>query len=66
MTLRYHCYERDKLLTLYQGAAGWTGLGCYFETNPQIQWRLCLALQSKSLRFVDSRVRRHSDAVLFF
>ncbi|KAJ5587147.1 uncharacterized protein N7459_002912 [Penicillium hispanicum] len=25
--------------------AAWTGLGCYFEQNPQIQWRLCLALQ---------------------
>ncbi|KEF52756.1 uncharacterized protein A1O9_11173 [Exophiala aquamarina CBS 119918] len=33
------------LLVLGYGLAGWTGLGCYFEPNPQIQWRLCLALQ---------------------
>ncbi|KAH7125995.1 general substrate transporter [Dactylonectria macrodidyma] len=26
-------------------ASAWTGFGSYFETNPQIQWRLCLALQ---------------------
>lgn len=25
--------------------ASWTGFGCYFEKNPAIQWRLCLALQ---------------------
>lgn len=28
----------------YAGA-GWTGLGCFFEKNPAIQWRLCLTLQ---------------------
>lgn len=28
-----------------QAGAGWTGLGCYFEQNPAIQWRLCLTLQ---------------------
>ncbi|KAF4495330.1 sugar transporter [Fusarium agapanthi] len=27
-----------------QNFATWTGLGCYFATNPQMQWRLCLAL----------------------
>jgi MFS family permease len=25
--------------------AGWSGYGCYFETNPNIQWRLLLCLQ---------------------
>lgn len=25
--------------------ASWVGLGCYFESTPAIQWRLCLALQ---------------------
>jgi hypothetical protein len=24
---------------------GWVSLGTYFESNPQIQWRLLLALQ---------------------
>lgn len=24
---------------------GWASLGVYFEANPQIQWRLLLALQ---------------------
>jgi MFS family permease len=33
------------LIVMGYSVAGWTGLGCYFETNPQIQWRLCLALQ---------------------
>ncbi|KAF4556988.1 Sugar (and other) transporter-like protein 56 [Elsinoe fawcettii] len=33
------------LLVVGYAVAGWTGLGCYFEPNPQIQWRLCLALQ---------------------
>ncbi|KIX93907.1 uncharacterized protein Z520_10244 [Fonsecaea multimorphosa CBS 102226] len=27
------------------GVAGWVGLGTYFEKNPSIQWRLCVALQ---------------------
>ncbi|KAH8595049.1 general substrate transporter [Bisporella sp. PMI_857] len=26
-------------------SAAWTGYGCYFEKNLDIQWRLCLALQ---------------------
>jgi hypothetical protein len=25
--------------------AGFTGYGVFFEKNPHIQWRLCLALQ---------------------
>ncbi|KAH7230050.1 uncharacterized protein BKA55DRAFT_696611 [Fusarium redolens] len=25
--------------------ASWVGLGCYFEDNPDIQWRLCIAFQ---------------------
>ncbi|RSM18688.1 hypothetical protein CDV31_002408 [Fusarium ambrosium] len=29
----------------YSGAA-WSGFGSYFEPHPQIQWRLCLALQA--------------------
>ncbi|KAG8631577.1 hypothetical protein KVT40_000717 [Elsinoe batatas] len=33
------------LLVVGYAVAGWTGLGCYFEDNPAIQWRLCLALQ---------------------
>ncbi|KAF2226140.1 general substrate transporter [Elsinoe ampelina] len=33
------------LLVVGYAVAGWTGLGCYFENNPAIQWRLCLALQ---------------------
>jgi hypothetical protein len=28
-----------------QAGAAWTGFGSYFEDNPAIQWRLCLALQ---------------------
>lgn len=35
------------LLVFGYATAGWAGLGCYFESNPQIQWRLCLALQSQ-------------------
>ncbi|KAF5244796.1 hypothetical protein FANTH_7620 [Fusarium anthophilum] len=31
-------------LVLGYNFAAWTGLGCYFATNPQMQWRLCLAL----------------------
>ncbi|KAL2785970.1 general substrate transporter [Aspergillus keveii] len=26
--------------------AAWTGYGCYFEANPEVQWRLCLSLQA--------------------
>ncbi|KAL2858501.1 putative sugar transporter [Aspergillus pseudoustus] len=26
--------------------AAWTGYGCYFESNPEVQWRLCLSLQA--------------------
>ncbi|KAF2792178.1 general substrate transporter [Melanomma pulvis-pyrius CBS 109.77] len=33
------------LIVVGYSVAGWTGLGCYFETDPEIQWRLCLALQ---------------------
>ncbi|CAG9955462.1 unnamed protein product [Clonostachys rosea f. rosea IK726] len=25
--------------------AGWVGYGCFFITNPALQWRLCLAIQ---------------------
>ncbi|KAF2100563.1 general substrate transporter [Rhizodiscina lignyota] len=27
------------------GLASWTGLGCYFVSDPNIQWRLCMSLQ---------------------
>ncbi|KAK4870073.1 hypothetical protein LT330_005127 [Penicillium expansum] len=33
------------LVTGYAGAS-WVGLGCYFEPNPDIQWRLCVGLQA--------------------
>ncbi|KAL3481530.1 general substrate transporter [Aspergillus californicus] len=33
------------LVSGYAGAS-WVGLGCYFETNAEIQWRLCVALQA--------------------
>lgn len=33
------------LIVTGYAVAAWTGLGCYYEPNPQIQWRLCLALQ---------------------
>ncbi|QKX58701.1 uncharacterized protein TRUGW13939_05828 [Talaromyces rugulosus] len=33
------------LIVVGYALAAWTGLGCYYENNPQIQWRLCLALQ---------------------
>ncbi|KAK2469233.1 hypothetical protein H9L39_19214 [Fusarium oxysporum f. sp. albedinis] len=32
------------LVSGYAGAS-WVGLGCYFEDNPDIQWRLCIAFQ---------------------
>ncbi|KAH6980636.1 hypothetical protein BKA56DRAFT_550355 [Ilyonectria sp. MPI-CAGE-AT-0026] len=32
------------LVAGYAGAS-WIGLGCYFEDNPDIQWRLCIAFQ---------------------
>jgi hypothetical protein len=36
------------LLTLFPVKAGasWVGLGCYFEQDPAIQWRLCIATQA--------------------
>lgn len=37
------------MLVMGYALAGWAGLGCYFESNPQIQWRLCLALQRERL-----------------
>lgn len=43
------------LLVLGYAMAGWTGLGCYFEQDPRVQWRLCLGLQradSESLQIV--------------
>lgn len=33
------------LLVCGYAAAAWTGLGCYYEKNPDVQWRLCLCLQ---------------------
>ncbi|KAH7256032.1 general substrate transporter [Fusarium tricinctum] len=33
------------LVSGYAGAS-WVGLGCYFEDNPDIQWRLCIAFQT--------------------
>lgn len=33
------------LLVTGYAVAGWTGLGCFFEPNPQVQWRLALGLQ---------------------
>jgi MFS family permease len=33
------------LIVVGYGVAGWTGYGSYYETNPEIQWRLPLALQ---------------------
>jgi len=33
------------LLVAGYAMAGWAGEGCYFEPDPQIQWRLLLALQ---------------------
>jgi sugar porter (SP) family MFS transporter len=33
------------LIVVGYSIAGWTGYGSYYETNPQIQWRLPLALQ---------------------
>ncbi|KIW78865.1 hypothetical protein Z517_08704 [Fonsecaea pedrosoi CBS 271.37] len=33
------------LLVAGYAVAGWSGFGCYFQANPQIQWRLLLALQ---------------------
>ncbi|KAJ5616502.1 general substrate transporter [Penicillium hordei] len=33
------------LVSGYAGAS-WVGLGCYFAPNPDIQWRLCVALQA--------------------
>lgn len=35
------------MLVLGYAMAGWAGLGCYFEQNPAVQWRLCLSLQRK-------------------
>ncbi|CCD56809.1 similar to MFS sugar transporter [Botrytis cinerea T4] len=32
-------------LVIGYAMASWVGLGCYFESTPAIQWRLCLALQ---------------------
>lgn len=29
-----------------QAGASFVGLGCYFERNPAIQWRLCIAFQT--------------------
>lgn len=33
------------LVVVGYGLAGWTGYGCYFDNNPNSQWRLCLSLQ---------------------
>ncbi|KAF7563903.1 hypothetical protein G7046_g210 [Stylonectria norvegica] len=33
------------LVVVGYNLAAWTGLGCYYETNAHIQWRLCLAMQ---------------------
>ncbi|KAH8587766.1 general substrate transporter [Bisporella sp. PMI_857] len=33
------------MLVIGYALAAWFGYGCYFESNPQIQWRLCLASQ---------------------
>lgn len=33
------------LLVTGYALAGWTGYGCYFETNQEVQWRLLFALQ---------------------
>ncbi|OIW34944.1 sugar porter family MFS transporter [Coniochaeta ligniaria NRRL 30616] len=32
-------------LVLGYAGSSWIGLGCYFATNPNVQWRLCLAFQ---------------------
>jgi hypothetical protein len=32
-----------------QAVAAWVGLGCYYEPNPDIQWRLCLCLQGRNM-----------------
>ncbi|KAH7252798.1 general substrate transporter [Fusarium tricinctum] len=32
-------------LVTKQAMAGWVGYGCFFITNPALQWRLCLAIQ---------------------
>lgn len=40
----YIIVESSVLISL-QAMAGWTGYGCYYEKNPDIQWRLCLTLQ---------------------
>lgn len=34
---------------IVQAFAAWTGYGCYFESNPEVQWRLCLSLQGTVL-----------------
>ncbi|KAH8880930.1 general substrate transporter [Thozetella sp. PMI_491] len=33
------------MLCVGYALAGWTGFGCFYVANPQVQWRLCLALQ---------------------
>ncbi len=33
------------LVVVGYNLAAWTGLGSYYEPNPQIQWRLSLGLQ---------------------
>ncbi|KAH8652577.1 general substrate transporter [Ilyonectria robusta] len=33
------------LLVCGYAGASWVGLGCYFERNPDVQWRLCMAFQ---------------------
>ena len=36
------------LLVCGYAVAAWTGLGCYYEKNQDVQWRLCLCLQMVS------------------
>ncbi|KAI1034203.1 hypothetical protein LB503_012432 [Fusarium chuoi] len=46
-------------LVLGYNFAAWTGLGCYFATNPQLQWRLCLALPDRGTEALDILTKLH-------
>ena len=40
------------LLVCGYAVAAWIGLGCYYEKNPDVQWRLCLCMQIVSPGFL--------------
>lgn len=48
-------------LTFFQTCAAWTGYGCYFESHPEIQWRLCLSLQGTPHCRLENGVVHYTD-----